>query len=112
MCHHFLVLRVSAMRDEETGGIRYTVVDGSAAGPQEHLAKVAGFGNRLLEENGLLGTFSSPEAGVLLLQVTVSDRTFFHEGIVFAALDAFNEPTRNVTITQPSIGDDDGGPRD
>jgi hypothetical protein len=31
-------------------------------------------------------------------------RTFFHDGIVFAALDAVNNPEKNPTITQLAVG--------
>jgi hypothetical protein len=106
------MLRVSTMRDDERGRLRYSIVNGGEPALQEHLARVAGFGNRLLQESGLEGSYSTPEAGVLLLEVSPPSRTFFHEGVVFAALDAFNDPTRNVTITQPAVGDEPGGPRD
>jgi hypothetical protein len=100
------------MQDDGPGRLRYAVVNGGDPAPQEHLARVAGFGNRLLQENGLEGSYSAPEPGVLILEVSSSARTFFHEGVVFAALDAFNDPTRNVTITQPAVGDEPGGAGD
>jgi hypothetical protein len=37
------------------------------------------------------------------LNVRVSERTFFHDGIVFAALDAVNNPEKNPTISQPPV---------
>jgi hypothetical protein len=100
------------MQDDERGHVRYLVVNGGEPAPQDHLTRVAGFGNRLLQENGLEGSFAAPGAGVLLLEVPRASRTFFHEGIVFAALDAFNDPTRNVTINQPAVGDEPGGSGD
>jgi hypothetical protein len=44
------------------------------------------------------------DQGLLALNVRSSDRTFFHDGIVFAALDALNNPEKNPTITQLAIG--------
>jgi len=37
------------------------------------------------------------------LNVRSSARTFFHDGIVFAALDALNNPEKNPTITQRAV---------
>ena len=36
---------------------------------------------------------------MLALELPEAKRTFFHNGIVFAALDAVNDPVRNPTLT-------------
>ncbi len=62
----------------------------------ERVARIAGV---LLAENRLDGAFRVAGAGLLALDLTRSERSFFHTGIVFAALDAVNDPVRNPTLT-------------
>ena len=64
---------------------------------------VAAIAGRLLGENELPGEFGVFDVGLLVLNVRVSERTFFHDGIVFAALDAVNNPEKNPTISQPAV---------
>jgi hypothetical protein len=77
----------------------------------ESLQRVARFGDHLLRENDLPGAFDVPGEGVLILDVPGSGRTFFHEGIVFAALDVFNDPVRNPTVTMLAAPDPKTGPK-
>ena len=60
---------------------------------------MARIGDALLRENELGGRFLVEGPGLLALDLEESQRTFFHNGIVFAALDAFNDPVRNPTLT-------------
>lgn len=53
----------------------------------------------LLRENALAGRFRALGPGLLALELPEVERTFFHNGIVFAALDAYNDPVRNPTLT-------------
>ena len=67
------------------------------AGPGA-LDRVARVAEVLLRENGLPGRFVVAGPGVLTLELPESERTFFHNGIVFAALDAVNDPTKSPTL--------------
>jgi len=84
----------------------YTVVEDAAPAPKESLERVARAANVLLSENALAGRFAVAGPGLISLELSRGDRTFFHNGIVFAALDAVNDPVRNPTITM--LAADDG----
>ena len=58
----------------------------------------------LLRENDLAGRFLVAAPGVLALELAAGQRTLFHNGIVFAALDAFNDPMKNPTFTLSADG--------
>ena len=98
------MLKVKGMRDVSPGK-RIFVVDeeGEPAHP-EALERVASIAGRLLVENELPGEFEVFDRGLLALNVRSTQRTFFHDGIVFAALDAVNDPRKNPTITQLAVG--------
>jgi hypothetical protein len=83
----------------------YTVVDGEAPASLDALDRVARAANFLLTENGLAGRFAVTAPGLVALELPRGDRTFFHNGIVFAALDAVNDPVRNPTITMLAAGE-------
>ena len=61
-------------------------------------------GDLLLRENNLPGRFLVAGPGLLALDLAAAERTFFHNGIVFAALDAYNDPVRNPTLTLSADG--------
>lgn len=82
----------------------YTVVDGEAPASAEALERVARTANVLLAENALAGRFAVSAPGLIALELARGERTFFHNGIVFAALDAINDPVRNPTITMLAAG--------
>jgi hypothetical protein len=63
------------------------------------VTQVARLGDVLLRENELAGRFIADAEGTLALELPEGKRTFFHNGIVFAALDAFNDPVKNPTLT-------------
>lgn len=77
----------------------FTVVEEAGAAPSESLERVVRTANVLLAENRLAGRFEVAAPGLIALVLSRNDRTFFHNGIVFAALDAVNDPVRNPTIT-------------
>ncbi len=60
---------------------------------------MARLANLLLRENSLAGGFRAHGPGQLALELAEGERTFFHNGIVFAALDAYNDPVKNPTLT-------------
>jgi hypothetical protein len=64
-----------------------------------NLTQLARLADVILRENELLGRFVAASPGVLVLELPETERTFFHNGIVFAALDAFNDPIKNPTLT-------------
>ena len=90
------VLRCKGIENEpERASFRIFADDRPA--PPETLAQVARIADVLLRENSLLGRFVA-EDGVVALELPQGKRTFFHNGIVFAALDAVNDPVKNPTL--------------
>jgi len=67
--------------------------------PLLSVTQVARLADVLLRENALAGRFVADPDGTLALELPEGERTFFHNGIVFAALDAFNDPVKNPTLT-------------
>jgi hypothetical protein len=90
---------LSGFRDAGESRRVYSISDGQSPASTESLQRIARYGNHLLQENELPGAFEVTGEGLLTLDVPGSGRTFFHEGIVFAALDVFNDPVRNPTVT-------------
>jgi hypothetical protein len=78
---------------------RFRIDEEGAPAAESHLAQVAVYACRLLAENELLGDCRPASEGVLLLDLPETESTYFYDGIVFAALDAFNNPNKNPTIT-------------
>ena len=99
------MLNVKGMRDVSPGKRVFVIEENGEPASSGDLERIATIAGRLLAENDLPGEFGVFEAGLLSLNVRSSERTFFHDGIVFAALDAVNNPGKNPTITQPAIGD-------
>jgi hypothetical protein len=94
------MLKVKSIRDEP-GDLRVfeIVSDGAPASPED-LARVARVAVQLIEENQVGGRFAAGSDGILELNIAPARRTFFHDGIVFAALDAVNDPIRSPTLTR------------
>ena len=93
----------------ETGGperSHFQILEDGQPAATEALERVARVGDILLRENRLAGRFVVAAPGLLALEVPEAERTFFHNGIVFAALDAVNDPVRNPTLTL--LADDSG----
>ena len=97
------MLKVKGMRDASPGKRLFVIEKDGEPAPPEDLERVAAIAGRLLGENELPGEFGVFDVGLLVLNVRVSERTFFHDGIVFAALDAVNNPEKNPTISQPAV---------
>ena len=87
----------------------FTVVEDSAPARHEALERVVRAANVLLAENRLAGRFEVAAPGLIAHELSRDDRTFFHNGIVFAAIDAVNDPVRNPTITM--LAAEDGEPK-
>jgi hypothetical protein len=92
------VLRVRGIESVSQSQRRFRVEeDGRAASPAS--LKVSVYAGRLLAENELPGECRADGEGALVMEFPPTDTTFFYDGIVFAALDAFNNPNKNPTIT-------------
>jgi len=85
----------------------YAIAEGDAPAPLDALERVARAANVLLAENRLAGRFLARGPGLVELELPHDDRTFFHNGIVFAALDAVNDPVRNPTLTMMAAEGDE-----
>ena len=86
----------------ETGGPErsyFRIFEDDAPADPETLNRIGRLADILLRENRLAGCFSAAGAGLLALELMENERTFFHNGIVFAALDAVNDPVKNPTLT-------------
>ena len=97
------MLKVKGMRDVSPGKRLFVIEEEGEPASVEGLGRVASIAGRLLAENEVPGEFEVFDVGLLALNVRSSDRTFFHDGIVFAALDALNNPEKNPTITQRAV---------
>lgn len=98
------MLKVKGMRDVSPGKRVFVIEEEGEPASSDSIGRVASIAQRLLQENELPGEFHVFETGLLGLNVPSSDRTFFHDGIVFASLDAVNNPDKNPTVTQLAIG--------
>ena len=93
------MLRCRKIDSEESARSVFSVTEPDLPASVESLERVARIADLLLRENGLPGRFVVAGPGRLALELTAGERTFFHNGIVFAALDAYNDPVRNPTLT-------------
>ena len=98
------MLRCRKIDSEEKARTVFHVMESDAPAPLESLERVARIAELLLRENGLSGRFLVAGPGLLALLLPEEERTFFHNGIVFAALDAYNDPVRNPTLTLSADG--------
>lgn len=96
------MLRSKGIADDGPERCTFRIVDGDASASAEQLDRVARLAGLLLAENGLVGRFHVAEIGVLVLELPKAERTYFHNGIIFAALDAFNDPVKNPTLNMLS----------
>ena len=97
------MLKVKGMRDVSPGKRLFVIEQEGEPAPKEPLERVAAIARRLLAENELPGEFAVFDSGLLSLDVRAAERSFFHDGIVFAALDAVNDPGRNPTLSNITI---------
>ena len=93
------MLKIKSIRDEGSLRLFEIQVDGSPAAP-DALGSVARIAARLVEENELPGSFQVLPGGLLVLDLAPDRRSFFHDGIVFAALDAVNDPVKSPTLNR------------
>ena len=93
------MLRYRGIVSDEPERSVFRILDGDDPASTEALERVARIAGILLSENELAGAFAVRGPGELGLELGRADRSFFHNGIVFAALDAVNDPMRNPTLT-------------
>ena len=87
-------IEASAQRERH-----FRVEDDGRPAAEASLKLVAFYTRRLLAENELVGSCRAVSPGLLVLELPETDSTYFYDGLVFAALDAFNNPNKNPTIT-------------
>ncbi len=97
--HFRIVLKVKGIEDVHDRRRLFRIEQDGRPAPDSDLRLVAIYARRLLAENDLLGDCRAAPDGCLLLDLPDMERTYFYDGIVFAALDAFNNPNKNPTIT-------------
>jgi hypothetical protein len=93
------VLKVRGIEAVNERQRRFRIEQEGKPAADSHLVQVAIYARRLLAENELVGDCRAASDGSLLLDLPDTERTYFYDGIVFAALDAFNNPSKNPTIT-------------
>lgn len=93
------MLRCRRIDSEEAARSVFHVTEPDLPASVESLERVVRIAGLLLRENGLAGRFLVAGPGLLALELPASERTFFHNGIIFAALDAYDDPVRNPTLT-------------
>jgi hypothetical protein len=98
------VLRYKGVEDDEEDRGVFRILDGDAPAGAEALERVRRIATLLLQENRLPGAFRVDGPGRLVLELPRAERGFFHNGIVFAALDAVNDPVKNPTLTLRADG--------
>jgi hypothetical protein len=92
------MLRCRGVEGEEPERSLFRILEGQEPAAEESLSRVARIADLLLRENALAGRFRPVGPGVLALELAAEERTFFHNGIVFAAIDAINDPVKNPTL--------------
>jgi hypothetical protein len=93
------MLRYKGIASDEADHCEFRILDGDAPAARAVVERVARIAAVLLTENELGGSFRVAGPGLLALDLPKAERNFFHNGIVFAALDAVNDPVKNPTLT-------------
>ena len=93
------MLRYRGIASDDEERCLFRILDGDRPADAEALDRVARIAAILLSENDLAGSFAVAGPGLLALELPKAMRGFFHNGIVFAALDAVNDPVKNPTLT-------------
>jgi hypothetical protein len=97
------MLKIKGIRDDGRERRLFEISDEGSPASDTSVEIVARFASHLLRENGLAGEFRRGGSSLLELRLPAEKRTFFHDGIVFAALDAVNDPVKNPTLTRFSL---------
>jgi hypothetical protein len=98
------MVKIVSTRDVAPERRVFSVEQDGAPASRELLTRIVLVASRLLAENELPGAFRlDEETGGISLETPSSDRSYFHDGILFAALDVFNDPTKNPTLFRFSL---------
>ena len=103
------MLKIRWIEDDGPDRRLYFVASDGDPAAAEVLADVARVAGRLVAENELPGAYRAVDGGALLLELPAAQRSFFHDGIVFAAVDAVNDPVRSPTLTRLALDLERGG---
>ena len=98
------MLRCKGIESEPLRGV-FRILQDDRPAPLESLRQIARIADVLLRENQLAGSPVALADGILALELPAEERTFFHNGIVFAALDAFNDPVKSPTLNMLARSD-------
>lgn len=94
------MLKVRAIPHDGADRRLFVIVSDGELASNETLTSIARVANRLVRENELPGDYRPHDRGILALELAAPQRSFFHDGIVFAAIDAVNDPVRSPTLTR------------
>ena len=97
------MLKVRDIRDDGPDRTVFRVAEDEAKPAAPQLERLVAVASRLLAENGLAGYFRVAGEEEVALEVASASRHFLHDGILFAALDAVNDP-RQEPDAEPSLG--------
>jgi hypothetical protein len=103
------MLKIKTIRDDGADRRLFEIQSDGSPAPAAEVTLVARFASHLISENDLPGQFRPGADGMLELLLPLAERTFFHDGIVFAAIDAINDPVKNPTLTRFAADLPDGG---
>jgi hypothetical protein len=93
------MLKVHSVRDEGPDRRLFEIQDEGVPASEQTLGRIVFVAAHLLEENQLPGEFRVAGEGLLSLDLSAVDRSFSPDGILFAALDVFNDPMKNPTLS-------------
>jgi len=102
------MLRVKSIGDDGESRRLYSIYVNGEPVDEEMLSAVARIACRLVAENELPGTYRAGERSSLVLELPAAQRSFFHDGIVFAAIDAVNDPVHSPTLTRIALDPKNG----
>jgi hypothetical protein len=98
------MLKVRDIRDDGPDRTVFRVAEDDTKPAAPQLERLVAVASRLLAENGIAGYFRVMGEEEVALEVASASRHFLHDGILFAALDAVNDPVKNPTLNLLSGG--------
>ena len=95
-----MLLKIKGIEDVGEDRRIYSITADGGPAKAETLDSVARIASRLVRENELPGSYRSGDGSSIVLELAELNRSFFHDGIVFAAIDAVNDPVHSPTLTR------------
>jgi len=99
------MLKVREIQDQGAEKTVFRLADDDAKPAAATLQRLVAVATRLLAENELDGYFRVSGEEEVSLELPFSSRNILHDGILFAAIDAVNDPVKNPTLTFLSGGE-------